>query len=167
MNAVRVALSMGSNIGDREQHLALAVGCCNSETNFNVRAVSRVAETTPVGGPPQPDYLNLVLVADTSLPPLDVLGLARSCETAAGRLRAERWGPRTLDVDVLAYDGLEQADPELILPHPRAVERAFVMLPWSEIDPEFVVTGRTVEEWASGLDSAGVRFVGPLRTAAR
>jgi 2-amino-4-hydroxy-6-hydroxymethyldihydropteridine diphosphokinase len=167
MNAVRVALSLGSNVGERENHLANAVSECKGESNFNVRAVSRVAETTPVGGPPQPDYLNLVLVADTLLTPLDVLALARRCEAAAGRQRAERWGPRTLDVDVLAYGALEQAEPELILPHPRAVERAFVILPWSEIDPEFVVSGRTVQEWARDLDSAGVRFVGPLRMAAR
>ena len=72
-------------------------------------------------------------------------------------MRAERWGPRTLDVDVLAYDEVESNDPELTLPHPRATKRAFVMVPWAEVDPGFVVSGRTVKEWADLLDASGVR----------
>jgi 2-amino-4-hydroxy-6-hydroxymethyldihydropteridine diphosphokinase len=155
--SVRAALGLGSNLGDREQLIRAAISAIASTSGVEVVATSRLVETDPVGGPEQPDYLNTVVVVDTVLSPDDLLGLARRCEERAGRERSERWGPRTLDVDVLAYDQVTSHDVALTLPHPRATERAFVLLPWAEVDPTFVVSGRTVQEWAALVDATGVR----------
>ena len=105
-------------------------------------ALSPVYETVPVGGPPQPEYLNAVLIADTTLPPTALLRRGQAVETAFGRVRQEVWGPRTLDVDVIVYGDVVSDDPELTLPHPRAWERAFVLAPWLDADPEAEIPGR-------------------------
>jgi 2-amino-4-hydroxy-6-hydroxymethyldihydropteridine diphosphokinase len=154
----RVALGLGSNVGDREGYLRAAIEQLQSSTELEVVAVSPFAETRSVGGPEQPDFLNAVVVIETSLSPDDVLALAQSCERNADRVRSERWGPRTLDVDVLAYDGVVQADEQLTLPHPRAVERAFVLVPWAAVDPDFVIYGRAVAAWAAAVGDDGVRW---------
>ena len=104
-------------------------------------AVSPVYETAPVGGPAQPDYLNAVLVAATSLPARAVLDRGQAAEAARRRVRGQRWGPRTLDVDVIVYGDAVSDDPELTLPHPRAHERAFVLAPWHDVDPGAVIPG--------------------------
>lgn len=154
---VRAALGLGSNLGDRATHLASAVKTLRATPQVVVVAVSPFVETDPVGGPEQPDFLNAVVVVETALSPAALLALAHQCERGADRERGERWGPRTLDVDVLAYGDLTSDDPELTLPHPRATERAFVLVPWAAVDPEFVVGGRLVADWASGVDTSGVR----------
>lgn len=154
---VRAALGLGSNLGDRAAHLASAVETLRATPQVVVVAVSPFVETDPVGGPEQPDFLNAVVVVETTLSPEELLGLAHQCERGADRERGERWGRRTLDVDVLAYGDLTSDDPELTLPHPRATERAFVLVPWAVVDPEFVVGGRLVADWASGVDTSGVR----------
>jgi 2-amino-4-hydroxy-6-hydroxymethyldihydropteridine diphosphokinase len=156
---VRAALGLGSNLGDRRRFLDDALTTIGSAPGIDVVAVSPVVETEPVGGPEQPEYLNVVAVLDTSLTPDDLLDLAQRCERDAGRVRDVRWGPRTLDVDVLAYDDVEVESPTLTLPHPRATERAFVMVPWAVVDPGFVVSGRRVAEWAHLLGGSGVRTV--------
>jgi 2-amino-4-hydroxy-6-hydroxymethyldihydropteridine diphosphokinase len=122
-----------------------------------VVGASPLVETDPVGGPDQPDFLNAVVVVDTTLSPDELLVLAHQCEQAADRQRGERWGPRTLDVDVLAYGEVVSGDPELTLPHPRATERAFVLVPWAAVDPAFVIAGRSVSDWAAAVDTSGVR----------
>lgn len=155
--AVRVALGLGSNLGDRRALITAAVATLRDEPGVEVVAVSSLVETDPVGGPEQPDYLNAVVLVDTTLPPLEVLALAQRCEQDAARVREQRWGPRTLDVDVLAYDAVVRDDPVLTLPHPRACERAFVLVPWAEVDPTFELSGRTVAEWAEEVGDAGVR----------
>lgn len=149
----RVALGLGANLGDRAEALTRAAEVIAADPAVQVIAMSTVIETDPVGGPEQPDYLNAVLVIETPLSPSEVLALAHRAEQDAGRTREVRWGPRTLDVDVLAYEGVVSDDPVLTLPHPRALERAFVLEPWAEVDPGFVVNGRTVAEWLSRLDS--------------
>ena len=154
---VRAALGLGSNLGDRLAQLSAAIDSLRREPGIESLLVSSFFETAPVGGPDQGEFINAVAVFDTTLTPTQLLALARRCEEGAGRVRVERWGPRTLDVDVLAYDDVVVATRELTLPHPRAVERAFVLVPWAEIDPTFVVNGRSVEEWASAVDDAGVR----------
>lgn len=106
-----------------------------------VLAVSPLYETAPVGGVDQPDYLNCIALLATSEPEL-ALRAAHAAEEARGRIRSVRWGPRTLDVDVLDVDGQVSVDPRLTLPHPRAHERAFVLQPWLDVDPDAVVTGR-------------------------
>lgn len=154
---MRSALGLGSNLGDRRGHLADAVATVRSTPEVVIVGVSPFVETDPVGGPEQPDYLNVVVVVDTTLTPQALLALAHECEQAAGREREERWGPRTLDVDVLAYGDVVSNDDELTLPHPRATQRAFVLVPWAAVDPAFVLAGRSVADWAAAVDAGGVR----------
>jgi 2-amino-4-hydroxy-6-hydroxymethyldihydropteridine diphosphokinase len=126
----RAVLSIGSNLGDRLAHLRSVVEALHPVL------VSSVYETAPWGGVEQADYLNAVVVVED--PDTDAYGwLARAheLERAAGRVRDVRWGPRTLDVDVIDVDGQVNDDPALTLPHPRAAERAFVLVPWAEVDP--------------------------------
>lgn len=157
---VRAAVGLGSNVGDRIGHLAAAVDTLRSDPGIESLLVSPYFETAPVGGPDQDDFVNAVVVFDTTHTPNQLLELAHRCEDAAGRVRSEHWGPRTLDVDVLAYGDLTDDAPTLTLPHPRALERAFVLIPWAEVDPAFVVAGRSVKEWAATVDDAGVRLIG-------
>lgn len=131
---MRVLLGLGSNMGDRRRHLRDAVADLPG-----VVAVSDVYETEPVGGPDgQGPYLNLVARLETDLGPRELLGLCHRLETAAGRVREERWGPRTLDVDILWVDGLEVDEPDLQIPHPRLFQRRFVVAPLLELAPDLV-----------------------------
>jgi len=160
-----VVLSLGSNIGDRLASLQLGVDILVAG-GLACPVVSSVYETDPVGGPAQDDYLNAVLLAVTDLPAPDVLSLAVAAEAAAGRVRAVRFGPRTLDVDVIAYGDETSDDAELTLPHPRAHERAFVLAPWLELDPGAVVPGRgTVADLLATTGTDGVRRRGDLTLA--
>jgi 2-amino-4-hydroxy-6-hydroxymethyldihydropteridine diphosphokinase len=138
-----VTLGLGANLGDRLASLQRAVELLAGR---GVRAVasSRVWETEPVGGPDeQPTYLNAVVRAETELDPAGVLTAANGVEAALGRTREVRWGPRTIDIDVLLFDDLRRDDPELTIPHPRLTERGFVVLPLLEIDPEPVLPDGT------------------------
>jgi 2-amino-4-hydroxy-6-hydroxymethyldihydropteridine diphosphokinase len=137
-----VVLALGSNLGDRLANLQRGVDALCAGPGLEDVALSPVYETAPVGGPAQPDYLNAVLTAATPLPARGVLDRARAAEAALRRVRDERWGPRTLDVDVIVYDDEVSDDPELTLPHPRAHERAFVLAPWHDLDPEAAIPGR-------------------------
>jgi 2-amino-4-hydroxy-6-hydroxymethyldihydropteridine diphosphokinase len=156
----RAVLSVGSNLGDRLGTLQGCVQAIARLPDTDVLAISPVYETAPVGGPAQPDYLNAVLVIRTGLLPGDLLQAAHHIEAAFGRVRAERFGPRTLDIDVIDYAGRVSGDPALTLPHPRAHERAFVLAPWHDIDPGAELPGRgTVTDLLAGLDRSGVRQV--------
>lgn len=131
-------LSIGTNLGDRLAYLRLAT----EGLGARLRAASAVYETAPWGVTEQPAFLNAVLlVEDETYGPYDWLAAAREFEAAAERVRTQRWGPRTLDVDVIAVDERTQSDPELILPHPCAHERAFVLVPWLEVDPAATLPG--------------------------
>ena len=161
--AAQVVLSLGSNLGDRMANLQAAVDSLCAEPGLDDVAVSPVYETNPVGGPAQPDYLNAVLVARTSLLPRAVLARGQAAEAALGRVRAERWGPRTLDVDVIVYGDQVSSDPELTLPHPHAHERAFVLAPWHDVDPDAVLPGRgRVTDLLAAVGTDGIR---PCREA--
>ena len=154
----RVVLALGSNLGDRLAHLQAAVDTLCAGPGLHCTAVSPVYETAAVGGPAQPDYLNAVLVAVTSLPARVVLDRAQAAEAARHRVRQERWGPRTLDVDVIVYGDEISGDPDLTLPHPRAHERAFVLAPWHDADPDAVLPGRgRVDGLLAVVGTAGVR----------
>jgi 2-amino-4-hydroxy-6-hydroxymethyldihydropteridine diphosphokinase len=151
-----VVLALGSNLGDRLASLQQAVDLlCAGD--LRCVAVSGVYQTAPVGGPPQDDYLNAVLIARTTLPAGAVLRRAQAAEAALGRVRTVRWGPRTLDVDVIAYGDEISADPGLTLPHPRAHERAFVLAPWLDADPGATLPGHgPVAGLLARLGPAGV-----------
>lgn len=142
---MRAFLGLGSNMGDRRRHLQEAI-----DDLPDVVSVSPVYETDPVGGPPdQEKYLNLVVELDTERSPRELLGIAHRLESAAGRVRSERWGPRPLDIDVLVVGDLEVADPDLQVPHPRMWERAFVLIPLHDLAPDLVPErpiDRTVRE---------------------
>jgi 2-amino-4-hydroxy-6-hydroxymethyldihydropteridine diphosphokinase len=140
--ARRAVLALGSNLGDRLATLQGGVDALLGAPGLALVALSPVYETVPVGGPPQPEYLNAVLIAETALPPADLLGRAQAAEAAFGRVRHEVWGPRTLDVDVIVYGDVVSDDPELTLPHPRAQERAFVLAPWLDADPDAEIPGQ-------------------------
>ena len=129
---MRAFVALGSNVGDRWAHLRRAVAGLP-----DVVAVSPVYEAEPVGGPVgQPPYLNAVVELDTALGPRDLLEVARGLEQAAGRVRGERWGPRPLDVDVLLVGDLSVDEPDLVVPHPRMWERAFVLVPLHDLAPD-------------------------------
>lgn len=152
----RAVLSIGSNLGDRLAALRHATGAFAQW----VVAASPVYETPPWGPVAQDHFLNAVLIADdATAAPADWLERAHAAEQAAGRTREVRWGPRTLDVDVIAVDDERSDDPLLILPHPRAGERAFVLVPWAAVDPAATLLGRPVHEWLAGLGPAEVAAV--------
>lgn len=132
----RAFLSLGSNLGDRRKQLAEAVGSLGT----SVQAVSPVYETDPVGGPDQGRFLNLVVELDTALSPRELLAVCHRLESAAGRVRQERWGPRSLDVDIVWIDGITVDEPDLQIPHPRMHERRFVLAPLADLAPELVPT---------------------------
>lgn len=132
----RAVIGLGSNLGDRASELQYGLSALAADPATEVAAVSRVYATAPVGGPEQPDYLNAVAVVNTTLDPWQLLRLCQRIEAGAGRERTVRWGPRTLDLDILDFAGQRWADPDLTLPHPRATERAFVLAPWTEVEPD-------------------------------
>jgi 2-amino-4-hydroxy-6-hydroxymethyldihydropteridine diphosphokinase len=168
----RAVLSLGSNLGDPLAQLAAAV----RELAPVLQALSSAYRTPPWGPVPQDDFVNLVaIVSDPETGPMDWLERCRQLERAARRERPVRWGPRTLDVDVIAVtepagDARAGAgvpvlsdDPELTLPHPRAAERAFVLLPWAEIEPDAELPGRgRIADLLAGLDTTGIERVGSI-----
>lgn len=129
----RAVLSIGSNLGDRLGHLQAALDALADAVD--IVGVSTVYETAPVGGPEQDDFLNAIVLVDTTMAPRDLLALCQEVERARDRVREVRWGPRTLDVDIIAVEGVRQEDATLCVPHPRAHLRAFVCVPWAEVDP--------------------------------
>lgn len=148
----RVFLGLGSNIGDRRAALRRAVASL-----VDLVAVSPLYETDPVGGPEQDQYFNVVVELATEASPHELLALCRQLEADADRRRTIRWGPRTLDVDVLLIDCLTVDEPDLAVPHPRMHQRNFVVQPLWAIDPTVEVPGYRADE-AYG----DVRVVGPL-----
>ena len=131
----RAYLGLGSNVGDRAGALQAAVDGLAAADGVTVVAVSPVYETDPVGGPEQPEYLNAVAAVDTDRTTRELLEIAKRLEDQAGRVPGERWGPRPLDVDVLLAGDDEVDEPDLVVPHPRLYERAFVMVPLADLDP--------------------------------
>jgi 2-amino-4-hydroxy-6-hydroxymethyldihydropteridine diphosphokinase len=129
----RAFLGLGSNLGDRRRQLRDAVAAIP-----DVVAVSRVYETAPVGGPDQGAYLNIVVRLETENSPRELLEICREREAEARRVRTVRWGPRTLDVDVLWVDGQTVDEPDLIVPHPRMFERAFVLMPLRDVAADLI-----------------------------
>ncbi|MFD8121350.1 2-amino-4-hydroxy-6-hydroxymethyldihydropteridine diphosphokinase [Streptomyces albidoflavus] len=158
-NPKTAVISLGSNLGNRLETLQGAVDALEDTPGLRVKAVSPVYETEPWGVEPgsQPSYFNAVAMIRTTLPPGSLLERAQAVEEAFHRVRDERWGPRTLDVDIVAYADVVSADPELTLPHPHAHERAFVLAPWHDVDPEAELPGQgSVDELLSALAGDGL-----------
>ncbi|MBA2808075.1 2-amino-4-hydroxy-6-hydroxymethyldihydropteridine diphosphokinase [Streptomyces sp. KM273126] len=143
-NPRRAVLSLGSNLGNRLETLQGAIDALEDTPGVRIKAVSPVYETEPWGVAPgsQPTYFNAVVVLKTTLPPSSLLERAHAVEEAFHRVRDERWGPRTIDVDIVSYAEEVSDDPVLTLPHPRAHERAFVLAPWHDVEPEAQLPGR-------------------------
>ncbi|QKW07279.1 2-amino-4-hydroxy-6-hydroxymethyldihydropteridine diphosphokinase [Streptomyces sp. NA04227] len=143
-NPRSAVLSLGSNLGNRLETIQGAVDALEDTPGVRVKAVSAVYETQPWGVDPdsQPSYFNAVIVLRTTLPPSSLLERAQAVEEAFDRVRHERWAARTIDVDIVAYADVVSDDPVLTLPHPRAHERAFVLVPWLDVEPEAELPGR-------------------------
>ena len=160
IGAARAYLGIGTNLGDRLAFLQGAVDGLAATPGIAVVGVSHVYETDPVGGPEQTDFLNAVVGVDTTLTPHELLAACQRLEQDAHRVRREHWGPRTLDVDVLLF-GDEQVDtPDLVVPHPRAAVRAFVLVPLADLDPARAAALDPAGEVRSGPDQAEVRRTG-------
>lgn len=138
----RTVLSLGSNLGDRLDNLQGAIDALFDAPGLDFVAISPVYETKPVGGPEQDDFLNVVIVANSRLAPESLLERVLGIEEAMDRTRAVRWGPRTLDIDIVTMGELTSQVPELLLPHPRAHERAFVLAPWFDLEPDASLPGQ-------------------------
>jgi 2-amino-4-hydroxy-6-hydroxymethyldihydropteridine diphosphokinase len=134
---MKAVIALGANIGNPQEQMDLAVALLKE--SLEVIAVSSYFTTAPVGGPEQPNYLNAVLIAECEQPAAQLLALLHGIEKALGRERIEHWGPRTIDLDLIQYGGILSYADELLLPHPRAHERRFVLEPWLSIDPEAIL----------------------------
>lgn len=154
----RAFLGLGSNIGDRVAYLRDAVAAIP-----DVVAMSDAYETDPIGGPDQDAFMNLVVRLDTELTARELLGVCQDRESAAARVRVMRWGPRSLDVDVLWVDGETVDEPDLIVPHARMFDRAFVLVPLADVGPDLLPAGYDV---AAAAAAEGVRNAGSLESLA-
>jgi len=158
-----VVLALGSNVGASQDTLRRAVEDLAGIDGLEITAVGPLVRTAPVGGPDQPDFLNTVLLARTRLSPRDLLHACQEVEQRHGRERAERWGPRTLDVDLITYGSVVAVTDDLELPHPRANHRAFVLQPWAHLDPGAVLPGLGGGPVAAlaqtAPDAAGIRWM--------
>lgn len=157
----KCAIALGSNLGDSLNTLESSLTVLNSTPGINLLKVSRWYQTKPVG-PPQPDYLNGCATFNVEQKPEELLTLLQATELQFGRVRTEKWGARTLDLDILLYDDLIMETPNLIIPHPRMNERAFVLVPLAEIaaDWQEPKTGKAIAKLASTIDTHGVKIYG-------
>ncbi|BCH35694.1 2-amino-4-hydroxy-6-hydroxymethyldihydropteridine diphosphokinase [Mesorhizobium sp. L-8-10] len=152
----RAALGLGGNIGDPRAAMSEALIALDKGPRIAVAAVSSLYRTPPWGRTNQPDFLNAVALVDTDLGARQLLDLCLDAERALKRVRGERWGPRTIDVDILTFGDETIAEEGLQVPHPHMQGRAFVMVPLAEIAPAMIVRGRPAGEWANALDGSAV-----------
>ncbi len=156
MRKDRAWLGLGGNLGDPQAAMAKALQAIDADPRTRVVAVSSVYRTPPWGKTDQPDFLNAVAGVETDLSPRDLLDLCLEAEKGLKRVRAERWGPRTIDIDLLLFDDLTINEPGLEVPHPRMTQRAFVLLPLAEIAPELKIGGKTAAQFLATLDTKGI-----------
>ena len=151
----RVWLGLGGNIGSVKEAMCSSISLLSSG-GLDIVGVSSLYSTPPWGLEDQPDFLNCCLEAKTQLDPHSVLSLCQSVEKIGGRTRKIRWGPRTIDIDILFYEGYESSTSILELPHPRICDRAFVLVPLSELSPDLRLSGSKVSDLSSMIDSSGI-----------
>lgn len=153
-----VFLGLGSNLGDREANIREALDRLSRDEHVTIKRLSSIYETAPQGRFDQPDFLNAVVLIETDLDPIDLLDMILLTESEIGRVRAEHWGPRLIDIDILLFDNVVMNATDLTIPHPRMMERAFVMVPLAEIAPDLRLPGgKTTSEMAEQLAGQGVR----------
>jgi len=147
---MKAVIALGANIGNPQENIDLAIALLREATD--IQAISSMYRTAPVGGPEQPDYINAVALAESELPATDFLNMLHGIEKTLGRERTIHWGPRTIDLDLIQYGSILSSSQELLLPHPRAHERRFVLEPWLEVDPDaHLLTHGPVEHLLSAL----------------
>lgn len=150
---MRAVVALGANLAEPAEAVELALALLND--SFNLVSRSKLHVTRPVGGPPQPDFVNAVCILESDLPATDLLSVLQGIEKSMGRVRTEKWGPRVIDLDLIQYGSILRKDETLTLPHPLAHERRFVLEPWLEIDPEAVlITHGKVSEILAQLPPA-------------
>ena len=149
-------LGLGGNIGDPVAAMALALRRLDARDDCRVTAVSRLYRTPPWGKTDQADFYNACAAIETRLSPAGLLEVCLDIERDMKRVRSERWGPRTLDIDILTFDGLQIDEQALTVPHPRMTERAFVLMPLADLDSGLKVKGRVVADWLNGLSADGI-----------
>jgi 2-amino-4-hydroxy-6-hydroxymethyldihydropteridine diphosphokinase len=154
--SVTAYVALGSNLGDRAAHLAAALAALADLPGTHLLSVSATYETAPVGPAGQQNYFNAVAALATSLAPLALLDHLLAIEQAQGRVRRERWGPRTLDLDLLIHGSTALDDPRLTLPHPRMLERAFVLVPLADVAPNLILAGLPVSAHLAALNVCGI-----------
>ena len=150
------ALGLGGNVGDVATAFVYALQRLRDEPGVGVLRISSVYRTAPWGKRDQPDFLNMAALIETTLPARQLLALCLDIERGMGRRRLERWGPRTLDIDILTYGEATIDEPDLTIPHPRIAERAFVLAPLAEIAPRLTIGGRGASALLALADRAGV-----------
>ncbi len=153
---VVAALGLGGNVGDVAAAFVEALARLAATPGVSLAALSSVYRAPPWGKLDQPDFLNMSALVETTLPARALLALCLDVERGLGRERRERWGPRLIDIDILAYGEATIDEPDLKVPHPRLAERAFALAPLAEIAPRLTVGGRTIADWLTRVDPAGV-----------
>lgn len=154
---IKAYLGLGSNIGDTKMYLDKAVAMLNCNADIEVTEVSSYYETEPVGYTDQDWFLNIVAEVETTLGPYELLKTCNEIEAKLKRERLIRWGPRTIDIDILLYEGFESDDPVLTVPHPRMTERAFVMLPLMELNNELAIGNTSIKDIVKNLENQEIR----------
>ena len=134
---MKAVVALGANLENPADAIQMAIALLKESTD--VKIISSLYETEPVGGPEQPNYINAVCILESDLPALDLLALLHGIEKSMGRIRIEKWGPRVIDLDLIQYGNILSSSDELEIPHPRAFERKFVLEPWYEIEPDAVL----------------------------
>lgn len=154
-------LALGSNMGDKVGTIGQAIALLESHSEIDVVSRSKLYKTPPWGEEDQDWFVNACLEVTTTFTPLKLLDACQAIENELGRVRAARWGPRVIDLDVLTYGDLEYSDRRLTLPHPRITERAFVLVPLHDLAPNLLFDGKPVSAWLDDVDRSGITVVDP------
>lgn len=152
----RATLGLGGNLGDPVRAMALALRALDGRADCRVSAVSRLYRTPPWGKTDQSFFYNCCAAVDTTLSPDELLAVCLDIEREMKRVRIERWGPRTIDIDILTFGDIDRDEPLLTIPHPRMTERGFVLMPLADFAPDLTVHGQTVADWLAAADVQGI-----------
>ena len=155
----RAWIGLGGNVGDVRASMCAALEWLDMRQEIRVTRISGLYRTAPWGKTDQPPFLNACASLETSLPPEELLDVCLAAERRLGRIRGKRWGPRTLDIDILAIEGRSIASARVSLPHPRMTDRAFVLAPLADIAPDLVVNGKAVSDWLTVLPADGIEKI--------